>query len=190
VPRQPSLFADAEPVAPDGFRYRADLVDRAEEQALMAAFAGLPFKPFEFHGHLGLRQVVSFGCRYDYGRAAVPEAPPIPDILLPLRERAAAFAERPADAFEHVLINRYDAGAGIGWHRDRPSFDQVVGVSLGAPCDFRFRRARPDGWDRITRRLEPRSAYLLDGPARWEWEHSIATHDQLRYSVTFRVRRA
>jgi len=31
-----------------------------------------------------------------------------------------------------------------------------------------------------------RSAYLLRGPVRRDWEHSIPPLDQLRYSVTFR----
>jgi hypothetical protein len=34
--------------------------------------------------------------------------------------------------------------------------------------------------------IEPRSAYFLSGPARWEWEHSIPPLEQLRYSLTFR----
>ena len=110
----------------------------------------------------------------------------MPEFLLPLRDMVATFAGLPAEAFEHVLINRYEAGAGIGWHRDRPEFGDVVGVSLIAPARLRFRRKRGSGWERASLMAEPGSAYLLRGPARSEWEHSIAPMDRLRYSITFR----
>jgi alkylated DNA repair dioxygenase AlkB len=104
-----------------------------------------------------------------------------------LREQAAAFAKVAPDEFVHVLLVRYDPGAGIGWHRDRPVFETVVGVSLGSPAILRFRRRRPGGFDRAKIEVVPRSAYLLSGPARHEWEHSIAPGATLRFSITFRT---
>ena len=95
--------------------------------------------------------------------------------------------KKTADSFEHVLINKYEPGAGIGWHRDRPQFDEVVGVSLLAPCSLRFRRESGETWNRLSAILEPRSAYLLSGPSRREWQHSILPLDLLRYSITFRT---
>jgi alkylated DNA repair dioxygenase AlkB len=103
-----------------------------------------------------------------------------------LRDRAAAFAEISPAAFEHALVTEYAPGAGIGWHRDRPVFDDIVGISLGAPCRFRLRRKHGASWERAAIELAPRSAYLLRGPVRREWEHSIPPLDRLRYSVTFR----
>jgi alkylated DNA repair dioxygenase AlkB len=38
--------------------------------------------------------------------------------------------------------------------------------------------------------VQPRSIYLLRGPARWEWQHSVSATRSLRYSITFRTRRA
>jgi alkylated DNA repair dioxygenase AlkB len=89
-----------------------------------------------------------------------------------------------------VLVTEYTPGAGIGWHRDAPSFGVVVGVSLLGPCRFRF--ARGAGGARETRAviLEPRSAYVLSGPARWQWQHSIPPGKTARYSITFRTMRA
>ena len=113
-------------------------------------------------------------------------APPIPAFLAPVRERIAAFAGKPAEAFEQVLINEYLPGAGIGWHRDKAHFELVVGVSLLACCRFRFRRQTDAGWDRLSLNVEPRSAYLLTGPARHVWEHSIPPLDHHRYSITLR----
>ena len=183
---QSDLF-EAPAAAPPGLRYTAGLITSAEEAALAAAIADLPLQPFDFHGYKGNRRVAAFGWRYDYSRGEVHRASPIPDTLVLLRERVAAFAGRPAEDFVQALVTEYAPGAGIGWHRDRPQFGEVVGVSLLAPCTLRFRKERPGGWERIGVDLEPRSAYLMTGPSRGEWQHSIAPLPALRYSVTFRT---
>lgn len=171
---------------PEGFRYRPEFLSRAEEAELLARLPELPFREFEFHGYFGKRRVVSFGIRYDFADRAMHPAEDIPDYLQPVRDRAAAFARlAPAD-LPHALVTEYQAGAPIGWHRDRPVFDSVIGISLGSECRFRFRRKRAGGWERTAVTLMPRSAYLLRGPSRTEWEHSIPPADQLRYSITFR----
>lgn len=175
---------------PEGFRYQADVLTVPEAERLAQDLADLPFKPFDFHGYQANRQVVAYGFRYDYGSREVVEAAPLPSFLDPLRRKIADAFNRPAEAFRQVLINEYRAGAGIGWHRDKPDFDEVVGVSLLAPCTFRFRRKSGDGWDRISLTVESRSAYLLSGPSRTVWEHSIPPLDQHRYSITFRTLRA
>jgi alkylated DNA repair dioxygenase AlkB len=182
---QLDLF-QADATLPEGLRYQPELITPTEEARLIEAIADLPFKPFEFHGYLGKRRVVPFGWRYDYSARAVGEAAPIPDFLLPLRERAAAFAELAAAEFRQALVTEYAPGAGIGWHRDKPMFGEVIGVSLLSPCNLRFRRVSPDGWERRSLIPAPRSAYLLQGPARSEWEHSIPGVRTQRYSVTFR----
>ena len=174
-------------LTPEGFRYCADLLTPDEEESLARELTALPFRPFDFHGYEANRQVVGFGFRYDYGSRRVVEAPPLPLFLQPLRQQIAGAFGRPAEAFEQVLINEYRPGAGIGWHRDKAQFDEVVGVSLLAPCTFRFRRKKGDGWDRISLAVEPRSAYLLSGPSRTVWEHSIPPLDRHRYSITFRT---
>jgi alkylated DNA repair dioxygenase AlkB len=174
---------------PPGFRYAPDLIDDAEETRLTAAFADLPFKEFEFHGFLGKRRVVSFGFRYDFNGGGLTEAQPMPPFLLPVRERAAAFAGLATDRLQHVLITEYRPGAAIGWHRDRANFGDVIGVSLLSPCTFRMRRRRASGWERAAMRLDRRSVYLMRGPSRDEWEHSIPAVDELRYSITFRTMR-
>jgi DNA oxidative demethylase len=182
---QSALF-ELPPEGPEGFRYWADLVSSSEEAALLARLAELPFEPFQFHGYEGRRRVVSFGWRYDFNGPGLTAAEPMPPWLLPVRDRAAAFADLPPEAFAHVLINEYREGAPIGWHRDRPVFDKVVGVSLGAPTVMRFRRRAGERWDRINVPLAPRSAYLLDGPARRQWEHSLPEAKAHRFSITFR----
>lgn len=180
---------EAPPVAPEGFVYQAALITEAEEAALTARFGDLDFREFEFHGYLGKRRTVAFGLHYDFGTNRVRQTDGIPGFLLPLRDRAAAFAGIAAISVEHALVTEYMAGAAIGWHRDRPVFGDIIGVSFGSPCRFRFRRKRTDGWERMAVNLAPRSAYLLRGPVRDAWEHSIPPAGQLRYSVTFRTAR-
>ena len=85
-----------------------------------------------------------------------------------------------------MLVTEYSAGAAIGWHRDKQEFGEIIGVSLLSPCTFRLRRAKGKGWERVNLTAEPRSAYLMSGPSRSEWEHSIPPVDALRYSITFR----
>ena len=188
MPRaQPDLFAPAVRPAPEGLSYAADMVTEDEAAALVSEIGRLTLKPFEFQGYLGNRRVVYFGAGYDFSRQQLTDAAPVPAFLLPLREKAAAFAGAAPESFAQAMVTEYAPGAGIGWHRDRPQFGQVVGVSLLSSCALRFRRRTADGaWERVTLRPEPRSAYLLDGPARWAWQHSIPPVQTLRYSVTFR----
>lgn len=179
------LLFDAPPIA--GLKYRDDLIDEAEEQALIDRLLAADLSPFRFHGWLGNRKTRSFGWRYDFEDASFAPTEPIPDWLQPLREKAAAFAGLQAEDFVHVLLARYDPGAGIGWHRDRDVFEQVVGISLSTPATLRFRQRTPSGFRRAKVEIRPRSAYLLSRESRWDWEHRIAPGEALRFSITLRA---
>jgi alkylated DNA repair dioxygenase AlkB len=183
--RQSDLFA-AEPTLPAGFAYGEAVISSDDEEALLKRFEALPFKPFEFHGYLGHRHVVSFGWRYDYAGRSLRDSDAIPPFLLPLRDRAAAFADVAPEGLQQILINKYPPGAGIGWHRDKPMFEDIIAISLSSPCVLRFRRKQGTGWQRAAKDVRPRSAYLLRGQSRRDWEHSVPPVDRLRYSVTFR----
>jgi alkylated DNA repair dioxygenase AlkB len=151
----------------------------------------LPFREFEFHGYKGKRRVVSFGWQYDFSARHLLKAEDIPEYLLALRETAAAFAGLKAEEFQHVMVTEYAPGAGIGWHRDKAVFGEVVGISLLAPCVLRLRRKVGEKkWERVNVSAAPRSAYFLSGLARTVWEHSIPQVEALRYSITFRNLRA
>jgi alkylated DNA repair dioxygenase AlkB len=181
---QSDLFV---PPLPQGLEYRADFLSTGEERELAERFARLPFKEFEFHGFLGKRRTVSFGLHYAFDGSGLREAEPIPDFLAPARQKAAELAGMASEELRHALVIEYSPGAGIGWHRDRPVFGDVVGISLLAPARMRFRRKAGARWERFNLTAEPRSAYLLTGPARSEWEHSIPAMEELRYSITFRT---
>jgi alkylated DNA repair protein (DNA oxidative demethylase) len=182
---QPSLFGPA--AMPEGLRYAPGLLGEAEEKELARRIAALPFRPFEFHGFTGKRETVSFGWSYQFDGRGLAEAAPIPDWLMAVRARAAAFAGLEPGALEHALLIRYGEGAGLGWHRDRPVFGEVIGISLLSPAPLRFRRRVGAKWERFTLPAEPRSIYALSGPARSEWEHSLTPVAALRYSITFRT---
>jgi len=183
---QLDLFGGGGTKLPEGFRYQEEILTAEEENTLLERFRDLPFKEFEFHGYLGKRRTVSYGWHYDFAAATLRKADDMPDFLRELRETAARFAEVEPAALQHVLVIEYGEGAGIGWHRDKPVFGDVVGLSLKSPCLFRLRRKAGARWDRVSLTAQPRSAYLLHGPSRTEWEHSIPPVDALRYSVTFR----
>lgn len=179
----PGLLENA---GPAGFAYRPDFVSRSEEQHLARIFETLLFTPFEFHGYLGKRRIVSYAHRYDYTSRSLRPADPLPDWLAPFRQAAADFLGLASSSLQHALVTEYTPGAGIGWHRDKPEFEHVVAISLLAPCTLRFRRERDGGWFRAKQVVAPRSVYKLSGEARNVWEHSIPPVDNLRYSVTFR----
>ena len=178
-----------EPLLPDGFRYRPDVLTAAEEARLVKSFEALPLKPFEFHGYLGNRRIFTFGHKYMFAGADRNEDHSIPDTMRPLMEIAGRISGQPAERFEQVMVTEYAPGAGIGWHLDRPNYEDIVSISFLAPCSLRLRRKAGGTWERRSAQIEPRSAYLLHGAVRHDWQHSIAPMEKLRYSVTLRTLR-
>ncbi|MFA9200248.1 MAG: alpha-ketoglutarate-dependent dioxygenase AlkB [Cypionkella sp.] len=188
------MFETAEqPAVPaiTGLSVVREAVSPEEAERLAARVDAAQPTPFQFGPWEGKRRTANFGSAYDYQRARPVEAPPMPDWLRGLCSRLAPrFGRDPAD-FAQALVTRYDAGAGIGWHRDRPQYGEVIGLSLGQPAVMRLRRQRADGtFERAQFPLEPQAAYLLSGPVRWEWQHSIAPLGATRWSITFRTLRA
>lgn len=181
---QSSLFPPSG--LPEGFCYEDEVLSSDQERTLVEKLAPLPFREFEFRGFFGKRRIVSFGWRYDFNVRELRQAEEIPTFLLDLRQKAANFGGLSEGQLQQVLVTEYSPGSSIGWHRDRDEFNDVIGISLLTPCLFRFRRKAGERWERASRELQPRSAYLLRGVAREVWQHSIPPVDMLRYSVTFR----
>jgi alkylated DNA repair dioxygenase AlkB len=113
-----------------GLAQGEDFVTADEERALVAQIDRAELSPFRFQGWIGKRLTASFGWHYDFNKATFQPTDPIPDWLLPLRQRAASFADLPPDEFVQALLIRYDPGAGIAWHRDRSCFEHVVASRL------------------------------------------------------------
>lgn len=188
---QRALFTEMEQkppeVEPPGFRHREQIVSEEEEAALAAGLEKLGLKPFEFHGFLGNRRVINFGLQYDFSSPSVQRADDMPSFVNDLLSRVASFAGREKGAFRQVGVNEYHPGAGIGWHKDKPQFGIIVGVSLLAAATLRFRRTQGENWIRVSHTLQPPSIYILAGEARTDWEHNIPPLNALRYSITFRT---
>jgi len=183
---QEDLFGAPAPSMPEGFKYAPNVLSAAQERELVAQIIPLPFKEFEFHGYLGKRRVVSYGWKYNFTTRTLEATREVPEFLLKVRELAASFAGMSADDLQQILVTEYSEGAGIGWHRDKGEFGEIIGISLLAPCVFRLRRKQGAKWERASIVAEPRSAYLMSGPSRSDWEHSIPPVDALRYSITLR----
>nr|WP_166179822.1 alpha-ketoglutarate-dependent dioxygenase AlkB [Altererythrobacter segetis] len=186
---QGELFAVEEPPAVPGLALVREAVTPAEEAELAARIDAAPLAPFQFGQWEGKRLTVHYGSAYDFSRHKLNDAPPLPDWLVAARDKLAPQVGRDPGAFEAALLIRYDPGAGIGWHRDRPQYGEVLGLSLGAPCVLRLRRRTESGFDRRAVGLPPRSLYLLSGEVRREWEHSIVPQGVTRRSITLRTLR-
>jgi alkylated DNA repair dioxygenase AlkB len=193
-PAQADLFANAPPAPalPQGMRYEREFLTPAEEQSLVGLVAAMPLKEMNYRGYTARRRVLSFGGSYDFQAQQLNAAPPIPESLEPLRRKVAGWLGVPPEAFTQVLVAEYREGTPLGWHRDVPEFEDVVGVSLLNEAVMRFRPyppRDPKKADVVKLAVEPRSIYLLRGPARWAWQHSVAPTRTLRYSITFRTAR-
>ena len=191
---QTELFAVTAEL-PEGFVYQADFISTEEERSLVTAIEQLEFAQVKMHGVTAKRRVVHFGRGYEYESAALGSAPAIPQFLLPLRQRVGELAGPNPEQFAEVLVTEYAPGAGIGWHRDAPPFDIIVGISLLSECTMRFRPwpAQKKSEERVkalAQILEPRSAYILRGPSRTRWQHHIPPAKTRRFSITFRTLRS
>jgi len=173
---------------PEGLTYLPDFVTPDEEEQLLTTIEALDFRAVTMRGQTARRTVRMFGLDYDYEGGELVPAGPLPAELEWLRERCAQLIEREPADLAQILVSRYPEGAGIGWHRDAPMFgSRIAGVSLGSACRMRFQRKIKGEREVAAIELEPRSAYVLSGKARWSWQHSIPAAKELRYSVTFRT---
>lgn len=188
VNAQSSLFPLVPPVP--GLRLIEQAIPPSLEVELADEIDRLPLAPFQFGQWEGKRLTANFGSAYDYQRARPVPAPPLPSWIDALRQTLAPLFGLEPERFEQALAIRYDPGAGIGWHRDRPQYGGVIGLSLSAPATLRLRRRLPGGgFERAGVELPRRSAYLLSGEVRDGWEHSIAPMSVTRRSITLRTMR-
>jgi alkylated DNA repair protein (DNA oxidative demethylase) len=175
---------------PEGLVYVEQFISADEERSLLALLEAMEFHELTMRGQTARRTVRHFGLDYAYGSGVLVPTDPLPGEMAWLRDRCAALVERDPEDLVQVLVSRYPAGAGIGWHRDAPMFgSRIAGVSLRAPCRMRFQRTLRGQRGVAAIELAPRSAYVLSGKARWSWQHSIPATKELRYSVTFRTLR-
>lgn len=190
---QPDLFGEAPVAAIEGLRYENGFLSRDEEAALLRLVQGWPLKEMRYKEYTARRRGIGFGGSYDFDTNRLKPGAPMPAELHPLRDKAAAWAGIAPEELTHALIAEYRPGTPLGWHRDVPDFEDIVGVSLHGDAVMQFRPYVPgaaaSGPATLEFLIEPRSVYVLRGPARWAWQHAIAPTEGLRYSITLRTRR-
>jgi alkylated DNA repair dioxygenase AlkB len=188
--QQVDIFAAQ--LLPTGMQYRRDFITAEEEQSLIAAIRELPLTEAKYQQYTARRRTMNFGAGYDFSHQHATPAPPLPQAFHWLRDRAADWTGLPAQAFVQALVSEYQIGTPLGWHRDVPDYEVIVGISLAGTARLRL---RPYPWSPERKReiivveLEPRSAYILQGVARWGWQHQVPPTKMLRYSITFRSAR-
>lgn len=185
----PTKRSLAPAILPEGFKYWPEFLSENEEADLLRTMQELNFEAFDFHGYKAKRRVIEYGWEYDFDTRETTAVKPIPDFLAPIRDRAAEFAGVAPEELVEAVITEYPAGAPIGWHRDVPQFEIIVGISLASSCRMRLKPYKAEG-KLVSVILEPRSAYVISGDARWKYQHSIPAVEKLRYSITFRTLRA
>jgi alkylated DNA repair dioxygenase AlkB len=186
-----SLF-DHNPLYPAGFSYEPDFISETEEANLLNEIEKLEFSEFIFQGYKAKRRVIEYGYEYDFETGKTSPTHPIPQFLLPLREKVAAYIGIDPGRIEEALITEYPPGSVINWHRDVSSFEDIAGISLGCDCDFQLRphdESKRSRKSTLTIRATRRSLYVMRGEVRNEWEHGIKPVDGTRYSITFRTMR-
>jgi alkylated DNA repair dioxygenase AlkB len=190
APTQAQLFTEAQTFAIPGLKYQTNFVSLAEELSLLESIRSLPLQEAQYRQWRANRRTVSFGGKYDFTAHELTPAAPIPPFLFALRTRIATWSGIDASRFNHAIIAEYRMGTQLGWHRDVPNFESVVGVSLAGSARMRFRPYPPRIGARKTAfaiDLAPRSIYTLQAAARWDWQHAVSPTKALRYSITFRT---
>ena len=184
----------------NGLRYRPDFITVDEEEALLVWIGGQELsraRGGERREYEAKRRHANFGWSYDFKNERLVPGPPLPPFLGRFARRIEKWLDLPRGRVVEALINEYSVGAGLGWHRDNEKFEHIIGVSLAGWVKIRFRplpsRSKnttiydSDSSGLVGIELEPRSVYLMQGPVRWDWQHSVAPARTLRYSITFRT---
>lgn len=166
-----------------GLKRAYDILTPDEEAALIVLIetSGLAYSAYDPGNR---RSSASYGWKYDYATDSFAPCAPIPEGFRAIADKAAAFSGLAYGDFAECLLNRYEPGAVIQPHLDKPVWEQVIGVSLGVPTTMIFRE--PGSGEEQPIELLPRSIYMLAGDARHVWQHSLPPMQGTRYSITFR----
>jgi len=192
-PVQTALF-DFPRDLPRGLLYQPEFVTPEEEAALLCAIAPLPLREAKFREYFAKRRVAHFHAdtdtpRYDDGGVDSFTSGPMPPLVAALRDKVAGWLGLAAADFVHALVSEYRPGTPIGWHRDKPVYGIVVGISLAGWGRMRFRPYEAqDARHTVALDLAPRSVYVMREAIRWDWQHSMLPTKELRYSITLRTR--
>jgi alkylated DNA repair dioxygenase AlkB len=179
-----------EPAFPEGFGYYPDFLKMQDEEQLYKEITGIELHDFNFQGFTAKRKVASFGYDYSFDKRTLSKGKEIPKIFDSLIDKVANYLNIPSEDFAELLVTQYPVGSVINWHRDAPPFDIIAGISILSDCLFRLRphdKAKQSRSSVISFPVKRRSLYVMQGPARSEWQHSISPVKDIRYSITLRT---
>jgi alkylated DNA repair dioxygenase AlkB len=177
---------------PEGFRYYPDFIANEEEERLINEISTVTLSTFTFQGFEAKRKTASFGYDYSFDKRSISKGRQIPSGFDFLIDKVSKKLSIDKNEFAELLVTEYPVGSVINWHRDAPPFDLIAGISLLADCTFKLRPYEKTKQTRsatINIRVARRSLYIIDGPARSDWQHSTAPVKQVRYSITLRTLR-
>lgn len=184
----PATASEPQSVLPAGLTMRLEALTPQHETRLIGLIetSGLRYPPYD-PGNA--RSSASYGWKYDYQGDRFQPCPPLPEGFAEVAAIAAAFAGKQTGDLAECLLNRYEPGALIQSHIDKPVWDLVIGISLGSASTMVFSRPAPDsaGREVIPVRLEPRSMFILSGDSRHAFEHALEPMQDMRWSITFRT---
>jgi alkylated DNA repair dioxygenase AlkB len=184
-----TLF-DQPPVLPEGFYYYPDFIDREEELQLLSVVQQMELHAMIFQGYTAKRKVASFGYDYNFSTRKLIKGIPIPETFNRVIDRVAEQLLIDREQIAELLVTEYPVGSVINWHRDAPPFESIAGLSLAADCIFKLRPYDKTLRSRkavVSLPVKQRSLYVMQGPARADWEHSTAPVHDIRYSITLRT---
>jgi len=179
-----------EPLYPEGFQYHPDFITAEEEKILGEEIEKTALHTFLFQGYEAKRKVASFGQDWSFEKRTLTKGKDIPQAFYFLIEKTAKQVQAGVEDFAELLVTEYPPGSVINWHRDAPPFDIIAGISLLSDCTFRLRPHDPRKQKKtsiLSFPVKRRSLYIIAGPSRTEWQHSIAPVKSLRYSITLRT---
>lgn len=177
---------------PEGFQYFPDFITIREEEQLIRLISATELHSFQFQGYEARRKVASFGYDWNFESRTLTKGTEIPQAVIPLLDKVSRELSLQTEEFAEVLFTEYPPGSVINWHRDAPPFNLIAGLSLSSDCIFRMRPFEKERRGRksvLSLPVKRRSLYVIKGPARSEWEHSISPVANTRYSVTLRTLR-
>jgi alkylated DNA repair dioxygenase AlkB len=179
-----------EPILPAGFSYHENFLTIEEEQRLCKEILKMNLHTFLFQGFEAKRKVASFGYDWSFEKRILSKGKDIPSVFDSLINKVAAYLQIDRNQFAELLVTEYPIGSVINWHRDAPPFDIIAGISLASDCIFKLRphdKSKQGRGSVISLPVRRRSLYIMQGPARSEWQHSITPVREIRYSITLRT---
>lgn len=170
----PSLLADNANIP--GLTYIPDYINANQEEELLLTIDK------QIWSTQLKRKVQHYGYQYDYKKRLVDRSINLGDLPNWVQDIAERFyleslTEKIPD---QLIVNEYQPGQGIANHIDGLCFgNTIISLSLGGSCVMEFTLLKTK--ENIPVLLLPRSIIILQGAARYEWQHRIVARKTDKY---------